>query len=100
MKTHTLHAIDSRPDGWERRRTERAEHIAAVRRSEAVLRILKDRSTLVDEAVRMDVDIETVAGWLSITLAAIGRALDAESPSGCGDEPAMPRVPLRRLLAS
>lgn len=96
MKTHTLHAMDRRPDGWERRRAERNEHTRAVQRAEAVLRILKNRSTLVDEALRMAVDIETVAEWLAITLAAIGRALDVDTPTVRGK---VPRIP-RRLLAS
>jgi len=97
MKTQPLHDIDARPDSWDRRRAELAEYTSAMRRAEAVLRILKDRSTLVDEAVRMDVDIETVAAWLNVTLAAIGSALDVEAPAVRGT---VPRIPRHQLLAS
>jgi hypothetical protein len=90
MKTHCLDSIDTRPIGWDRVRAGRAEQDRAVRRSEAVLRILKDRSTLVEEAVRMEVDVETVAGWLATTLVAIGRAL-AEAPTLRDAVDAMPR---------
>jgi hypothetical protein len=68
-------------DNWDRVRVERAKRTAAVRRSEAMLRILKDRSTVVDEAVRMNVDVETVVAWLSATLAAINRALERDVAS-------------------
>jgi hypothetical protein len=44
-------------------------------RSEAVLRILKGRSTLDEEAERMNVDEATVARWISKTLTALADAL-------------------------
>lgn len=96
MKTHTLPTIDCGPGDWTRRRAERGERIYAVRRAEAVLRIFKDRSTLVDEAVRMDVDIDTVADWVAITLAAIGRALDGETSATPGTDA---RHPTRRIAS-
>lgn len=94
MKTQPLHETDAGPDIWDRRRAELADRTFPVRRAEAVLRILKDRSTLVDEAVRMDVDIETVATWLTVTLAAIGRALDAPVVRGTDARP-----PTRRMAS-
>jgi hypothetical protein len=97
MKTQSLHDIETGPDRWDRRRAELAERTFAMRRAEAVLRILKDRSTLVDEAVRMGVDIETVAAWLAVTLGAIGRALEAELPVVRGT---VRRIPRHQLLAS
>jgi transposase-like protein len=48
-------------------------------RSEAVLRILKGRSTLEEEAERMNVDEATVARWISKTLSALAAALASMS---------------------
>jgi len=48
-------------------------------RSEAVLRILKGRSTPDEEAQRMNVDEATVATWISKTLAALADALAGTS---------------------
>jgi len=78
MTLDIFSSIDDRPGHWDDERALRAERITAVRRSEAVLRILKDRSTIVDEAVRMNVDVDTVMAWLAATSAAISRALDRD----------------------
>ena len=48
-------------------------------RSAAVLRILKDRSTVAEEAARMDVDADTVRRWLRIALESVGRAMKWET---------------------
>ena len=50
-----------------------------VGRSAAVLRILKDRSTIAEEAARMDVDVRTVEHWLVLTVESFGRALELQS---------------------
>lgn len=81
MTPDTSHSIDYQHGSWEHRHLQRAERTAAVRRSEAVLRILKNRSTIVDEAVRMSVDVETVVAWLAATYTAIRRALDRDPES-------------------
>lgn len=93
-------STDRRPDSWDRERARRAERTAAVRRSEAVLRILKDRSTVVDEAVRMNVDVDLVVAWLSATLTAISRALDHESAPATHRISSDPRVTQRRALTT
>ena len=98
MTPDTFLSIDGRPAHWDRERIQRAERTAAVRRSEAVLRILKDRSTVVEEAVRMDVDVDTVVAWLAAASVAISRALAREPapaarPHG-GDPRVTPRHPL------
>ena len=84
MTPNTSQSFDDRSGNWEGERTLRAKRTAAMRRSEAVMRILKDRSTIVDEAVRMDVDVDTVVAWLATTLVAISRALDRETVSATG----------------
>jgi DNA-directed RNA polymerase specialized sigma24 family protein len=53
-------------------------------RSEAVLRILKGRSTLDEEAERMNVDEATVATWVSKTLTALADALASTSKRSSG----------------
>jgi len=79
MTPDSQHANEDHADSWDRVRVERVRRTSAARRSEAMLRILKDRSTVVDEAVRMNVDVDTVVDWLSATLAAISCALDRDS---------------------
>jgi len=93
-------ANDHYPDNWDRARAQRAERTTAVRRSEAVLRILKDRSTIVDEAVRMDVDVDTVVVWLSATLGAISRALDREPAAATRRISSDPRVTQRQSVTA
>ena len=93
-------ANDHHPDSWDRVRAERAERTTAVRRSEAVLRILKDRSTIVDEAVRMNVDVDTVVVWLSATLGAISRALDREPAPATRRISSDPRVTQRQIVTA
>ena len=98
MTTDSGHANED-TDDWDRVRVERAQRTAAARRSEAMLRILKDRSTVVDEAVRMNVDVDTVVDWLSATLAAISRALDRDSMLATRRLSSEPRV-MRRPIAT
>jgi hypothetical protein len=86
-------------DNWDRVRIEREKRTAAARRSEAMLRILKDRSTVVDEAVRMNVDVDTVVDWLSTTLAAISRALDSDS-AATRRVSSDPRVTQRQIVTA
>ena len=98
MTLDTRHSNGEREDSWDRIRAQRAERTTAVRRSEAVLRILKDRSTIVDEAVRMDVDVDTVVVWLSATLGAISRALDREPAAATRRISSDPRVTQRQIV--
>jgi len=49
---------------------------AAVLKTEAMLRILKGRTTAEQEAARLQVDTATVSVWLESTFRAISRALD------------------------
>jgi hypothetical protein len=100
MTLDTSHSNDDREDSWDRIRAQRAERATAVRRSEAVLRILKDRSTIVDEAVRMDVDVDTVVGWLAATLGAISRALDREPAPATRRVSSDPRVTQRQIVTA
>ena len=100
MTPDTFPSIDDRPAHWDRERALRAKRTAAVRRSEAVLRILKDRTTIVDEAVRMDVDVDTVVGWLAATSAAISRALEAESAPATRRVSSDPRVTQRQIVTA
>ena len=100
MTLDTRHANDEREDSWDRLRAQHAERTAAVRRSEAVLRILKDRTTIVDEAVRMGVDVDTVVGWLAATSAAISRALEGESTPATRRVSSDPRVTQRQIVTA
>ena len=50
--------------------------LAALLKTEAVLRILKGRTTAEEEAARMQVDTATVTTWLESTFRALSRALD------------------------
>lgn len=54
----------------------RSLELAALLKTEAVLRILKGRSTAAEEAARMQVDAATIAVWLDSTFRAISRVLD------------------------
>jgi len=74
-------------------RAQRAERVATQRRIDSVLRILKDRSTPVEEAVRMGVDVDTVSAWVSTTLAAISRAMQR-------DATALSAMPERQLASA
>jgi hypothetical protein len=56
--------------------------LAALLKTEAVLRILKGRTTAEEEAARLQVDIATVATWLESTFRAIDRALDGAMSKG------------------
>lgn len=49
---------------------------AAILKTEAMLRILKGRTTAEQEAARLQVDAVTVSTWLESTFRAINRALD------------------------
>lgn len=49
---------------------------AAILKTEAMLRILKGRTTAEQEAARLQVDTATVSAWLESTFRAINRALD------------------------
>ena len=49
---------------------------ATILKTEAMLRILKGRTTAEQEAARLQVDAATVGVWLESTFRAIGRALD------------------------
>jgi len=48
----------------------------AILKTEAMLRILKGRTTAEQEAARLQVDTATVSAWLESTFRAISRALD------------------------
>ncbi|HEX3896885.1 MAG TPA: hypothetical protein VHW73_11800 [Rudaea sp.] len=61
-------------------------------RSEAVLRILKGRTTVNEEAERMRVDEATVAKWITKTLVAFAGAL-ADQADGLPYRLALPRTP-------
>lgn len=100
MTPDTFRSTDGRPDHWDRERARRAERADAERRSEAVLRILKDRSTVVEEAVRMDVDVDTVVAWLAATSVAISRALAREAAPAIRRNGGDPRVTQRPLLTA
>ena len=100
MTPDTFRLIEDRPDHWDRERALRAERTDAERRSEAVLRILKDRSTVVEEAVRMDVDVDTVVAWLAATSVAIRRALSRETAAATRRNGGDPRVTPRHLLTA
>lgn len=51
---------------------------AAILKTEAMLRILKGRTTAEQEAARLQVDAATVGVWLESTFRAISRALDED----------------------
>jgi hypothetical protein len=58
------------------RAADRRSAPAAMLKSEAMLRILKGRTTAEQEAVRLQVDVATVRAWLESTFRAITRGPD------------------------
>jgi hypothetical protein len=76
MATQSLHAIELNTRCSDREIALWRIELDAIARSEAVLRILKDRSTVVEEAVRLNVDVDTIGRWLGKAFEAIKRALD------------------------
>lgn len=59
----------------------RAQHLLAIARSEAVLRMMKGRSTAVDEAVRLGVSVDTISTWLDKAFKAVRCVLDDGHPA-------------------
>lgn len=58
-----------------------AQHLLAIARSEAIFRMMKGRSTAVDEAVRFGVSVDTISAWLDRAFEAVRCVLDDGHPA-------------------
>lgn len=58
-----------------------AQHLLAIARSEAIFRMMKGRSTAVEEAVRLGVSVDTIFAWFDRALKAVRCVLDDGHPS-------------------
>jgi hypothetical protein len=54
-------------------------HCTATLRAESVLRILRSESSVAHEAVRAGVDVDTVTGWVSASIAAMHKAVSVKA---------------------